>query len=522
MITARPYDGEVANPGTSPSIRQLPAAAGGWRGWSGPLLVTALAAFLRLRNLDRPNDVVFDETYYAKNALGLLTSGSEQEAVENANDMLIASTQDWRLLELFTGDPQFVVHPPLGKWVIASGELVFGANPFGWRIAVALLGVLSVLLTARIIRRLSGSNLIGTLGGLLLAVDGLHIVMSRTALLDLIAGFWVLVAFGLLIIDRDHVRKRLAAIWESGGANSLATKWGPSFGFRPLRLLAGIALGLAIGTKWSGLWYLAAFGLLTVYWDVSARRDIGVHRPWLATLRMDAPIAFLSMVGVAAITYVLTWSGWIFGTSGWGRDWAATQPDSVLPQWLASLIEYHRQQLAFHTGLTEDHPYASAAWTWPLQIRPVSFYYENPTGCGAEKCSMTVLGLGNPIIWWAAVLALLAQTWQWIARRDWRAAAIVIGFLAGWMPWLLFPERTTFAFYSVIFLPFMVMALALSLGHILGPTDASDKRRRIGRVVVATFIVIVLAVSAWMLPIWTAETLTYEQWRARVIFGSWI
>ena len=457
-----------------------------------------------------------------KNSLGLLTSGSEQEAVEDANAILVASTQDWRLLELFTGDPQFVVHPPLGKWVIASGEILFGATPFGWRIAVALLGVLSVLLTARILRRLTGSNLIGTLGGLLLAVDGLHIVMSRTALLDLTAGFWVLAAFGLLLIDRDHVRKRLAAMVATVGPNALTSAWGPSFGFRPLRLLAGIALGLAIGTKWSGLWYLAAFGLLTVYWDVSARRDLGVQRPWLATLRMDAPLAFLGMVGVAAVTYVLTWSGWIFGTSGWGRDWAATQPPSALPQWLASLIEYHRQQLRFHTDLTEDHAYASAAWTWPLQIRPVSFYYESPPDCGAQKCSTSVLGLGNPIIWWAGVLALLSQTWQWLARRDWRAAAVVIGFLAGWAPWLLFPERTTFAFYSVIFLPFLVMALAMSLGQILGPTDASQTRKRIGWAAVTTFLVIVLAVSAWLLPIWTAETLTYDQWRARVIFGSWI
>ena len=176
---------------------------GGWFSWLGPLGATALAALIRLPNLGRPHELVFDETYYAKDALSLLNFGVERKFVEGANEKLLA-TDGNNYLSIFTADPAYVVHPPIGKWVIASGEAIFGATPFGWRIAVALLGILSVLLTARIARRLTNSNFIGTIAGLLLALDGLHITMSRTALLDTTLSFFVLCAFGALIIDRDR------------------------------------------------------------------------------------------------------------------------------------------------------------------------------------------------------------------------------------------------------------------------------------------------------------------------------
>ena len=147
----------------------------------------------------------------------------------------------WDELHLFKDVPSFVVHPPLGKWVIAAGEWAFGVNPFGWRFGVAVLGTLSVLMTARIIRRLTRSDVVGTLAGLLVALDGLHIVMSRTALLDMTLMFLVLAAFGLLLLDRDAVRRRADAWRTLWNDNPLVV--GPGFGVRPWRIAAGVAWG---------------------------------------------------------------------------------------------------------------------------------------------------------------------------------------------------------------------------------------------------------------------------------------
>ena len=147
--------------------------------WGLTLLVTAIAALVRWPRLSVPEDVVFDETYYVKDAYALLTNGYEREAVEKANEFLLEGRTD-----LFQTVGSFVAHPPMGKWIIALGEQLFGLNSFGWRTGVAFMGTLLVLITTRVAIRLLRSIWFGVLAGFLLAIDGLAIVMSRTALLD--------------------------------------------------------------------------------------------------------------------------------------------------------------------------------------------------------------------------------------------------------------------------------------------------------------------------------------------------
>ena len=252
----------------------------GWRGWVGPLAVGAIAALTRIPHLGRPNAVVFDETYYAKDAWSYLRYGVEIDEVDNHKDLMLQAGDNWRTVEAFSGDPGFIVHPPVGKWTIAAGEYLFGVTPFGWRIAIAILGVLAVIITARIVRRLTQSDVLGTIAGLLLALDGIHLVMSRTALLDLVLGFWVLAGFGLLLIDRDHTRSLVAGMVRMRGVDTVASGLGPWLGLRPWRVAAIAAFGLAIGTKWSGVYFLAAFMALSLFWDASLRKGIGVDHPW--------------------------------------------------------------------------------------------------------------------------------------------------------------------------------------------------------------------------------------------------
>ena len=183
-------------------------------GWVGPLLVTLFAGVLRFWDLSRPKAFMFDETYYAKDAWSLLHFGVEQDYIkaaekgdpDPANVKILAGNLD----DLWTGDASYVVHPPGGKWVIALGEQMFGMTPFGWRFMVALTGTLAVLIVARTGRRLFRSTLLGCTAGLLLTLDGMAFVHSRTALLDPLVMFWALVAFAALVLDRDRARERLA------------------------------------------------------------------------------------------------------------------------------------------------------------------------------------------------------------------------------------------------------------------------------------------------------------------------
>jgi dolichyl-phosphate-mannose--protein O-mannosyl transferase len=127
--------------------------------------------------------------------------------------------------------------------------------------------------------------------------------MSRTALLDLPLSFFLLAAFGTLVLDREHGRRKAAERLAEFSGSDL----GPRLGFRPWRVAAGVLLGCALATKWNALFFVAAFGLLTVWWDVSARRVAGARSPWLGALARDALPAFVSIVPIAIATYTLTW-----------------------------------------------------------------------------------------------------------------------------------------------------------------------------------------------------------------------
>jgi dolichyl-phosphate-mannose-protein mannosyltransferase len=500
-------------------------------GWIGPLAVTVLAGILRFWHLGQPHQFIFDETYYAKDAYSLLQHGYEENFVQNADKLILHGN-----LDVFLNSGSFVVHPPLGKWLIAIGEQIFGVNPFGWRVVVALLGTFSVLLVARITRRMARSTLIGTIAGFLLAIDGMHLVMSRSALLDLPLSFFLLAAFGALVIDRDVGRRRSFERLDDFARTSV----GPRLGFRPWRLAAGILLGCALATKWNALYFIMAFGFLTVLWDVAARRVAGARAPWLGAIRRDALPAFVSIVPPAFVVYVASWTGW-FATSGaYDRNWGSENPPSALDSWVPNwwgmrdavrgLWHYHVEAFNFHTNLTSPHPYASHPLGWLIQARPVSFYYHEykmgQHGCTVSVCAREVVALGNPVIWWGAVVALIAMIWLLVSRRDWRAGAVLAAVAAGWLPWIWYADhddRTMFSFYAVAFLPFLAMAVAFTLGAILGPRDASPTRRALGATFVGGFLILAILASVALFPLWVGDVIPKEEWWNRLLrIHSWV
>lgn len=494
-------------------------------GWAAPALVAALAAVLRLVDLGRPNRIVFDETYYAKDALSLLEFGDARAFTDDADERIMDGN-----LDVFTDEPSFVVHPAVGKWLIALGIRLVGMEPTGWRLATAIAGIITVFLVARAGRRLFRSTLLGCAAGLFIALDGMSIAVSRTAILDGIFAMFVVAAFACLLVDRDHARRKYADWAAARLSADREFGDGPVFRWRPWRFAAALMIGLACGTKWSGAYVLVVFGLMTVVWEISARRAAGTRSPVLNSLLRDGPFAFLTIVPVAAATYLASWWGWIASADGWGRQWAATNPASgiggIVPDWLRSLWHYHDQMLAFHTGLTNDHDYASQAWSWLLLARPVSFDYQGleqgQAGCAVEKCSQEVLALGTPLLWWAACIALVVCLWRWFVNRDWRPGAILAGVVATWVPWFLFWDRTTFAFYAVAIVPFLALAVAYCLGLVIGDARASATRRATGAIVAGGFALAVVVMAWYFYPIHVDQVIPYDDWSRRMWFDNWI
>src|SRR5699024_3551090 len=215
--------------------------------------------------------------------------------------------------------------------------------------------------------------------GLLLAIDGMHLVHSRTSLLDLPLTFFALAGFGALLIDRDRFRERLAL--ETARLQTAARSPAPlgvSGGWRPWRLLAGLLLGMACSVKWPGLYFLAVLGIMPVLGDRGARRATAQPR-WLAAGLVRAALpAFFAMVGPALVTYLASWAGWFASDKGYLRHWLEHEHGSTgsgLLDPLASLWHYHVQAYTFHIGLDSEHPYQTHPLGWPLMLRPPNCYY---------------------------------------------------------------------------------------------------------------------------------------------------
>ncbi len=503
-------------------------------GWLWALAVTLVGGVARFWDLGRPHHLVFDETYYVKQAYSLLTQGYEGQWGKDPNPAF--ESGDVSGLGTVA---EYVVHPPVGKWLIALGMQLGGGveSSAAWRVGSAVAGTLAILMLARIARRLFASTALGTLAGLFLAVDGEAIVHSRTGLLDGFVMFFALAAFGALLLDREQARRRLAARTAAVLDSGADLGWGPGLGVRWWRLAAAVLLGLCIGTKWSGLYFLAVFGLMSVLWDATARRTVGVRTWPLAALFKDAIPAGAAMVGIAFATYLASWWSWFISPGAYLRQWAVEHPGEGvgwLPPALRSLWKFHLDMWQFHNHLTAEHAYAAHPIGWIVQWRPTSFYYptsvsqltgdEARAACGADSCSQAITSLGNPVLWWLGAAALIVAVVLLVRRRDWRAGAVLSGTVAGWLPWFAYAHRTIFTFYSIAFAPWVVLTLTYVLGTLLArdhPPDGAPPRRT-GLAVTTAVVIVIVVVSAFFYPIWTGWEVPYSFWHVHMWLRSWI
>ena len=418
-----------------------------------PILIAIASFILRIINLGSPKGFVFDEVYYVDGARDLLKYG----------------------VEVNGSQPEFIVHPPVGKWLIASGIKLFGDNEFGWRIATAVCGTLLILLFARLVHVLFYSPLLTALGASLMALDGLLLVHSRTALLDLFLTFFTLL--GVLMWQRNR------HIW------------------------AGIAFGLAIGCKWSAIYFVAVIGLIALYQILIA---VDIRK---SVKPISAKFAQYGLLPI--FVYTLTWTGWFISDRGWSRQWSSNP--------LISWLHYHSEILNFHTGLTDKHPYQANPWSWLVMGRPTSFFYASPKGCSSDSCAQEVLALGTPVLWWVGTIAIAVVIGFWIRvllnhRADTAANIVVLGLVAGYLPWFAMQQRTVFSFYAIIIEPFLILAIVYCAKLLLD----SALKPAISQSIVGGVFALIMLCFLFFVPLFTGQVITYEDWNLRMWFESWI
>jgi dolichyl-phosphate-mannose--protein O-mannosyl transferase len=496
------------------------------------LAVGLIAGALRFTHLAYPEDRIFDEIYYSKSACIFLGYSDARCAIDSSDEKY------WRRDKNDTGA---WVHPPLGKWAIALGELAFGTGPLGWRFSSAVAGTASVVVLAIIVQLLFGSPIWTFTGGLLLATESLNFVQSRVSMLDIFVTFWIVLGFMFLLLDRRWILRRTpvaepppeaseppepAVLAVAAGAESyvpvpapvvqVQTEPAPAPSpvrvpaplWRPWRLATGLALGAAVATKWSGLTAIAGAIALSAMWEVVRRRRAGMRTGravWRAIQSESFPLV-LFLLAVPAIVYYLSYLGW-FLHFGWSFvSWMHLQGD---------IASYHEHLKTTGADGKPIHPYLAQAWKWILLWRPVLYFARY-----GEDVRRVIYANGNPAIFWGSIVAIPYATYAWWRRRDWRAGFIVVAIAALYLPWFLV-SRPQFFFYATPITPFFVLACVYGLKD-LSEAHIAGSRSRPWLPVAVGLVVLSVGLFFWFWPALTGGPLSGSAWQLRAWFPSWI
>jgi dolichyl-phosphate-mannose--protein O-mannosyl transferase len=493
----------------------------------GPIAVVLTAAGTRLWNLGLPKTLVFDETFYVKDAYTLSKLGYEGTWPANPDPGFAAGK-----VNTYLTPGSFVVHPPLGKWIMSLGFDWLGVtNPVSWRIMTAIVGILAVILLMMIAKYLFKSTLVATIVGFLMAIDGNAIVMSRVGLLDNFVMFFALLGFGAILLDRQWTAVRLSMWIAKRGASGKPTDWGPALWWRPWLILAGLAFGLDSAVKWSGIYFLAVLVVYTLLVDIVARHHARVPNAIPGTILKQGPATFLLTVPIAAAAYMVTWTGWFVTKGGYNRTYADqpgnawTGPLAWVPHAFQSWWNFEYQVYQYNVNEHSPHPYAANPLTWLLMIRPTSMYFTSANygqnGCTASFCGSSITGIANPLIWYAGVAAAIYLVYRLIRYREWRVGLILTGLAAGYLPWMFYLGRTVFQFYTIAFEPYLLLALAYVAWKLIGKRGDPEYRRAIGMRWIAVFLVAAVAISVFFWPLWTGTQIDFKYMQLHYWIPTW-
>ena len=279
--------------------------------------IISVSFFLRIWQLGKIGEKIFDEVYFVQFAQNYLSK-----------------------TEFFD------IHPPLGKLIIALALKLFGDTSFTWRIMPAIFGTLLILVGYLIGKEISSKRM-GLLVSLILALDGMLLVYSRTGLIDIFLSFFILLAFYFFL--------RFARTQEI-----------------PWLISAGVSMALAASVKYIGALILLIFILIIIVRKIPLLKNLGYYLVFLIIL--------------PAVIYL---SFFLFNFHG--------------NDFFAKVLEWHNQSFNYNFTLNDSHPYGSKWWGWFLLLRPIWLYFKDIDG--------KFIGIGNPLAWWSSLAIIPLLIW---------------------------------------------------------------------------------------------------------------
>lgn len=335
-------------------------------------------------------------------------------------------------------------HPPLGKVIMSIGIMIFGMNPFGWRIMGILFGIAMIPIFYAFSRRIFKESWIAAVSTTLFAFDFMHFAQTRIATIDVFVTLFIICSYYYMY-----------------------RYYKMSFYDTPLKKtfiilgLCGFFMGCQMAAKWTGVY--AAGGLAVLFFItlgkryreyLYAKKDIngttnGISHDYIVKnfrSKTVKTIGFCCIVFlvVPAIIYLLSYIPF--------KDYEGTT------NLVTKMLKNQELMFTYHNGVHQEHPYSSRWWQWPIMYRPIWYY----SGHVSDTISEGISSFGNPAVWWAGIAAFFYLLQRTIRKKDKKALFIVIAYLSQYLPWV-FIGRTTFIYHYFTSVPFVTLMVAYCL-----------------------------------------------------------
>ena len=340
--------------------------------------------------------------------------------------------------------PYETTHPPLGKILISIGILIFGMNPFGWRVVGTLFGVLMLPCIYIFSKKLFNRTSIAFLAIMLMATDFMHFTQTRIATIDVYITFFIILMYYFMY---DYTTK---SFYDTPFKKTLI----------PLGL-SGLFMGLGIATKWTGVY--AGIGLAIMFF-ISFGKRIYEYKKVMSDPHSSKGQRRMVSVCKKYCTQTILWCMLFFVVIPLVIYLLSYIPVIKAPNLngINSIIANQFSMFEYHSKLTDSHPFSSFWYQWPIISRPI--WYSDTVF--SETTRSTIAAFGNPFIWWLGIGAALYCVYKMFKEKSYSAMFLVIGYLAQYVPWMSV-TRVVFIYHYFTCVPFVVLMLAYVFNDVL-------------------------------------------------------
>lgn len=387
-------------------------------------------------------------------------------------------------------------HPPLGKIFIALGMLIFGVNPFGWRIMGTLFGIAMVPIIYIFAKKLLKETWLASVVCILFTFDFMHFTQTRIATIDVFVTLFIMLMYYYMY---QYIR---LSFYDTKLSKTLI----------PLGL-SGLCMGLGIASKWTGVYAgagLAIIFFLHLYqryreYQYALKHQEGYtngieHKEIVANFYSNMWKTILFCIGafvvVPIIIYILSYLPFQDGS------------DAGV---IARMLKNQETMFSYHSHVDATHPYSSWWYQWPIMYRPIWYY----SGHISDTISEGISAFGNPLVWWVGIPAFLYMIYLAIKNKDKIARFLIISYLAQYVPWFLV-TRITFIYHYFPSVAFVTLMIGYSIKNIVEKYPKLKK---------ATFVYAGLVIILFMMfyPVLSGHAVSKDfvsQWLRW--FDSWV